>query len=350
MAALKIIMMGTGKFAAPSFESLLRGEDRVIALYTQPDRDTGSRSTSSTRQIGRGLQEIALEHEIPIYQPGKVNELDQLEFLRSMQPDLLVVAAYGQILSRSLLGIPRFGGINVHASLLPKYRGAAPIARAIQNGESETGVTIIHMSPALDAGDMLAQQAISIDFNETSGELENKLANIGAELLKQTIQQLKAGTLQSIIQDTAQVSKAPKLQKEEGNIPWHLSAIELHNHIRAMQPWPSAYTFFVRPNKPTLRTMIYKTRPITGLNEDTLTGSLVESWKELPAGSWIRHPNYPQELWVAVGSSPRSDSTQRDVIAIEELQLAGKSKLSAGEFLRGHPYMPGYRFSKEATS
>src|SRR5438045_308386 len=172
---MRIVMMGTGGFAEPTFEALLAGPHRVAGLVTQPDREAGAQR-GSTRQVGRGMKAVALEHNVPVFQPESINTPEGVEGLKTFHPDLLVVAAYGQILSKDVLAAVPQGGINVHASLLPKYRGAAPIAWAINHGETRTGVTIIRMAVSLDAGDILAQEAPGIGPEETAGELEARLA------------------------------------------------------------------------------------------------------------------------------------------------------------------------------
>src|SRR6516225_1723978 len=205
-------------FAEPTFEALLSGPHSVAGLVTQPDRAIGS-ERGSTRQTGRGMKTIAQEHNVPVLQPESINTPEDVRDLQALQPDLLVVAAYGQILSRDVLAVPPHGGINVHASLLPKYRGAAPIAWAIYHGETRTGVTIIRMSVQLDAGDMVAQETVAIGSEETAGELETRLAPIGARLALAVVDQIAIGTLPpGIKQDPAQVTKAPKLKKEHGAV------------------------------------------------------------------------------------------------------------------------------------
>src|SRR5207302_10920127 len=190
---MRIVMMGTGLFAEPTFEALLAGPHPVVGLVTQPDRAVGQ-ERGSTRQTGKGMKNIALTRNVPVFQPESVNTAEGVAELKKLAPDLLVVAAYGQILSRDVLSVPPRGGINVHASLLPKYRGAAPIAWAIYHGETRTGVSIIKMSVHLDAGDILAQDATAIGPEETAGELEARLAMIGARLASQVIDQLAAGS------------------------------------------------------------------------------------------------------------------------------------------------------------
>src|SRR5438270_133226 len=214
---MRLVMMGTGDFAEPTFTALLAGPYPVVGLVTQPDRAAGQ-ERGSTRQTGRGMKNIALEHGITVFQPERVNTPEGVAGLRAMQPDILVVAAYGQILSRDVLSVPPLGGINVHASLLPEYRGAAPIAWAIYHGEQRTGVTIIKMSVSLDAGDILAQEAIDIGSEETSGELEARLAVLGSRLAVQVVEQMARGQGQGLKQDKSQVTKAPKLTKEHGLI------------------------------------------------------------------------------------------------------------------------------------
>src|SRR5919199_189975 len=214
-----IVMMGTGTFARPTFEALLAHKPfQVVGLVTQPDRDAGQ-VRGSTRQTGPSLKEIALTRGVPVYQPDSVNTPEGVAQLKEWRPDLLVVAAYGQILKKEVLEAAPLGGINVHASLLPKYRGAAPVAWAILGGETRTGVTIIRMTTGLDAGDMLAQAATDILPEETAGELEERLAAIGAQLALDVVERFRrsgcaGGPPAGIKQDPAQVTKAPKLKKE----------------------------------------------------------------------------------------------------------------------------------------
>jgi methionyl-tRNA formyltransferase len=258
---MRIVMMGSGTFAEPTFEALLRSRHSVVGLVTQPDRP-GGRERGSTRQTGPGMKNIALAHHVPVFQPESVNTPEGVAGVRAFGPDLLVVAAYGQILSRDVLAAAPQGGINVHASRLPKYRGAAPVAWAIYHGETRTGVTIIRMSVALDAGDMLAQEATDIRRDETAGELEARLAPLGARLAVEAVEKIEAGTARGIKQDKAQATKAPKLKKEDGLIDWARSNEQVCNQIRAMQPWPTAYTFLRHAGKQPLRVMINRAVPL----------------------------------------------------------------------------------------
>jgi methionyl-tRNA formyltransferase len=241
-----------------------------------------------------------------------------------MRPDLLVVAAYGQILSGDVLNIAPQGGINVHASLLPKYRGAAPIAWAIYHGEKQTGVTIIRMSTRLDAGDMLAQEAIDIWPDETEGELEARLAPLGARLALAVIHQIEMGTTRGVKQDPQQVTKAPKLKKEHGLIDWSRTAEQVCNQIRAMQPWPTAYTYWHRQGQSPIRIIVNKAKPLPGSPGTASAGTVVQS-----AGD---------TLHLAAGMG---------VVGLVNLQPAGKRSMTAGEFLRGNRVQVGDRFGGE---
>jgi methionyl-tRNA formyltransferase len=326
---MRIVMMGTGTFAEPPFEALLAAKETVVGLVTQPDRDTGNKR-GSTRQTGKGMAAIAAAAGVPVLQPESINTPEGAAALKAFAPDLLVVAAYGQILKPAVIEVPKLGAINVHASLLPKYRGAAPVAQAIRNGETETGVTIIRITPGLDAGEMLAKGKLAILPDETAGELEARLAPIGAQLALDVIRRMKAGPVTGEKQDPALVSKAPKLTKEMGLIDWSQPAERIGRQVRAMQPWPTAYTFLHRPGKEPMRVQVIRIRrlgPVEGLPGDrSAIGTLIEL--------------NPARLVVPVydGSS---------LIEILDLQPAGKKRVTAAEFLRGHPIVEGVRFGPE---
>jgi methionyl-tRNA formyltransferase len=317
---MRIMMMGTGTFAEPTLRMLLSGAHPVVGLVTQPDRAAGQ-ERGSTRQVGEGMKNIATAHGVDVFQPDSINTLDGIAGLTAFQPDLLVVAAYGQILSREVLSVPKLGGINVHASLLPKYRGAAPVAWAIYHGEKQSGVTIIRMSPALDAGEMLAQEAVDVEPEETAGELEARLAVVGARLAQRIVEGFAAGPVRGIVQDRSLVSKAPKLKKENGLIDWTRRAQQVCNQVRAMQPWPTAYTFLHRTEQPPLRLIVFRARPVEGagrLPGQAMTGD-------------------SRRLLVAAG--------ENSLVEVLELQPAGKKRMPATEFLRGHPLNEGDRFA-----
>jgi methionyl-tRNA formyltransferase len=319
-------MMGTGTFAAPVFEALLASRHPVVGLVTQPDRAVGQ-ERGSTRQVGPGLKALASKRQLPVFQPESINTPEGVAGLRAFAPELLVVAAYGQILSKDVLAVPPHGGINVHASLLPKYRGAAPVAWAIYHGETRTGVSIIKMSVHLDAGDVLAQEALEIGPQDTAGEVEVRLAQIGSRLALQVIDQIEAGIARGVPQDKSQATRAPKLAKEHGLIDWSRPAHDICNHIRAMQPWPTAYTFWHGPGQAPVRLILHRA-----------------AWHEGTAGGWpvgqvYTPPGEPGRLFVAAGAG--------SAVEILELQPAGKRRMAAEDFLRGHRPRPGDYLGRE---
>ena len=314
---MKIVMMGTGTFAEPTFRTLLAAGERVVGLVTQPTKETG-RKVGSTRQTGTGLSAMAAVAGIPVIQPESINTPEGLAALAAWEPDLLVVAAYGQILKPAVIDLPKLGAINVHASLLPKYRGASPIAHAIKNGETETGVTIIRIRPGLDAGEMLAKLTIAIEPHETTGELEARLGPLGADLCLRVLQDLKRGDLTGEVQDATQVTKAPKFTKDAGEIDWLKPAAAIQCHIRAMQPWPTPFTFLFRPQKDGVRVLILKSEAMPGYGEPGL----------ISAG-----------LIVGTGHGR---------LRVIELQPAGKKRMPAEEFLNGNVLPAGSRFARES--
>jgi methionyl-tRNA formyltransferase len=382
---MRIVMMGTGIFAEPTFEALLGRAGLVVGLFTQPDRVVGQ-ERGSTRQTGRGMKTIAQEQGVPVFQPDSVNTHEGVAMLRSLSPDLLVVAAYGQILSGEVLSIPPQGGINVHASLLPKYRGAAPIAWAIYHGETHTGVTIIRMSTGLDAGDMLAQEAIDIDIGteQTAGEVEAVLAPLGARLALQVVDQIMSGHLpQGVKQDKSLVTKAPKLTKEHGIIDWTRSADRVCCQVRAMHPWPTAFTFWHREGQPPLRLIVHRATsrptenpspqppprsgegepeknpspqppPRSGEGEPQARSDGDASSALLPplrfgeGGGGGGVASLPPGTILADNTTTLCVAAgENSIVEIHELQPAGKKRMSAAEFLRGRRPMPGDRLGPE---
>ncbi len=313
---MRIVMMGTGTFAEPTFRALLEAGENVVGLVTQPDRDAG-RKGGSTRQTTAGMGAIADAAGVPVIRPDKVNSPDGLAGLRALNPELLVVAAYGQILSRAVLETPSRGAVNVHASLLPKYRGAAPVAHAILGGETETGVTILRVIPGLDAGDMLAREAVAIGPDETTGELEARLAPLGARLCVDVVRRLKAGPVAGVPQDPALVTKAPKFAKEFGLIQWEWDAAQVCRHVRAMQPWPGAYTFLRRPGKPSVRL--------------TITRADID-----PTGD----PGDPGGVQ-GVGSGGFTVGAGDGEVFVREVVPAGGKRMPAADFARGQRLTPG---------
>jgi methionyl-tRNA formyltransferase len=329
---MRIVMMGTGTFAEPTFEALLAAfPGEVVGLVTQPERDGGNRR-GSTRQTGKGMAAIAHAAGVPVTQPDGINTPDGLAQLRELRPELMVVAAYGQILSKDVLSVPAVGTINVHASLLPKYRGAAPVAYAILGGETRTGVTIIKVTPGLDSGDMILQEAVDILPDDTTGALEARLAELGARLAVEAVRKYRAGgPVEGVKQDPAQVTRAPKIKKEFGLIDWSKPAAEVERHVRAMQPWPTAYTFLHRPGKDPMRVIVARAESF-GKNPLPIH----------PPGTPYGDRPGPDRLLVGVGTD--------EFISVLELQPAGKKRMTADEFLRGYPVVPGMRFGPETLS
>jgi methionyl-tRNA formyltransferase len=327
---MRLVMMGTGTFAEPTFAALLAAfPGLVVGCVTQPERGHG-RVGGSTRQTGRGMAAIAAEAGVPVVQPESINTPEGVAALAAFGADLAVVAAYGQILKPAVIATPRLGMINVHASLLPKFRGAAPVAHAILAGETETGVTIIRITPGLDAGEMLAKASVTIGDDETAGELEARIAPIGAELACETVRKMALGPVTGEKQDPAKVTKAPKLTKEMGLIDWNQPATNVIRQIYAMQPWPTAYTFLHRPGREPLRLALCRAR--LGGN---ITGT---EPKPAPTAFLIDPAPLEKAIWANVANS---------IIRVLEIQPAGKKRMTAEEFLRGHPLPAGSLFGPE---
>jgi methionyl-tRNA formyltransferase len=315
-SAVRLVMLGTGDFALPTFEHLVDTRHAVIALVTQPDRPQGRKQ----ELIPSRIKQSAIARGVPVYQPENVNAAESVDRLRDLNPDLLVTAAYGQILSADLLSIPRLGGINLHGSVLPAYRGAAPVARAIQNGEAESGVTVIRMTPKIDAGGILSIARTPIGPDETAGELEDRLAVLGAPFVADAIAALANGQVELLPQDRTKVTKAPKLRKDDGFIDWTKPAQAVHNLVRAMQPWPAAQTTW-RPRQSATaapaRLIVLKTALADGNGSP---GQVLES----DLGRLI----------VAAGEG---------AVELVQVQVPGKKPVSARDFLHGYRLSPGDR-------
>jgi len=310
-AALRVVFFGTPDFAVPTLEALLRSRHVVAAVVTQPDRPRGR----GHQVLDAPVKTLAVSAGVPILQPQRLMDASFIERFTSLQADLGVVAAYGKILTDQVLAIPSRGFINVHASLLPRYRGAAPVHRAVIAGERETGVTIMRVVRALDAGPMLAHAHRPIAAEETSDEVERDLARLGAGLLVVTLDDLAAGHLQERPQEDSLATYAHKLRKEEGLVDWGLTAEQLHNLIRGLHPWPHAFTF-LGTRRFILRKSQWSAEP-----SPEAAGTVVEA-----AGD---------RLAVATGSG---------VLDLTEIQAEGKRPMSAREFLAGHRVSRGDRF------
>ncbi|MGB9628200.1 MAG: methionyl-tRNA formyltransferase [Thermodesulfobacteriota bacterium] len=307
----RIIFFGTPAFAIPTLSSLMKGPDEVVAVVTQPDREKGR----GRKVIPSPVKELALQYKIPVFQPEKVKDENFYESLRAFQPDLMIVVAYGQILPKSVLDIPKYGAINVHASLLPKYRGASPIAWAILKGEKRTGVTTIKMDEGMDTGDILLQKAIAIGETENFESLHDRLALLGAEILMETLEKMKKGDLTPIPQDHSEATFAPSFKKEDGRIDWKREAKEIDCQIRALNPWPGAFTEW------------------NGRLLKIFSGEIRQGRSKGEAGKVV---------WVA--SDFIEVETGNGFYLIKEVQLEGKRRMSVREFLPGHPIPVGTVF------
>jgi len=317
---MRLVMMGTGPFGVPTFRGLYDTHHKVVALVTSPLRAKRGKQPVT---IGP-LRDIAHEHGTPIFDPQDVNSKESRTRLTEFDPDLLVVCDYGQILSAATLATSQLGGINLHGSLLPKYRGAAPVNWAIYRGEEESGATVIHMTPKVDAGPCIAQARVPIDQEETAIELEARLSEIGFWLVRRAIDSVEAGRLEALPQDPALASKAPRLKKTDGLIDWNRSAAAIKNQVRAMQPWPKTYTYWHRQNGPPLRLIVGPLAVLEGGKAAGPPGTVLEA--------------HGDRLVVAAG-----DGT----VAMRSVQPAGKRLLTVEEFLRGYRVRPGERFGPE---
>jgi methionyl-tRNA formyltransferase len=318
IVSLRIVFLGTGKLALPVFEALLASPHAVAALVTQPDR-TGA----GHHRHRNPLKELAEARQIPVLQPVRIKTEESVAALQAFAADVFVVAAYGQILSRQILDMPRLGTINVHASLLPRHRGATPIHAAILHGDAETGVTIIRLVPELDSGPMLGVVRTPIGLQETTGELETRLADLAAPLTLDVLGQMEAGTVQAVEQNRALATHAGKLSKVDGQIDWTKSAVEIERHIRGMQPWPAPFTTLHQPDKPPLRMQVLGV---------TVMVKTSEVFGSLAAGTIV-----------AVDAASFTIQTGHDALRIDRVHPDGKRPLSAAEFLRGRRVSVGDR-------
>ncbi|TCT16943.1 methionyl-tRNA formyltransferase [Natranaerovirga pectinivora] len=299
---MKVIFMGTPDFSVPTLEALIESSHEVIGVITQPDKPKGR----GKKMVVPPVKEMAIKHGIPVYQPLKVRDKTFIEFVRSLNPDVAVVIAFGQILSLELLEVPKFGCINVHASLLPKYRGAGPIQWSVINGESETGITTMHMDVGIDTGDMIFKDIVKIEAKETGGSLHDKLSTLGANTLLKTLEALENGSAPRERQVDEESTYAPMLSKELGLIDWSKDAVEIERLIRGLNPWPSAYSY--------------------------LDGKMVKIWD----GDVISSNNKSIGEVIHIDKSSIIVQTGKDALAIKELQLEGKKRMTTEEFLRGY--------------
>ncbi|EAA0010563.1 TPA: methionyl-tRNA formyltransferase [Clostridioides difficile] len=305
---MKIVFMGTPDIAVPCLQKIIDEKYEILGVVTQPDKPKGR-----GKKLGMSpVKELAIENNIPVYQPVKARDKKFIDKIKSLNPDVIVVVAFGQILPKEILEIPKLGCINVHVSLLPKYRGAAPINWVIINGEEKTGVTTMYMDEGLDTGDMILKTEVNLDENITAGELHDKMMNIGAETLKETLRLIEEGNAPREVQNHEEFSYAPIMNKSLGNIDFSKSAREIHNLVRGVNPWPSAYT--------TYNDVIMKVWKTKVLDEKSTkdVGTIIDVSKD---GIKV--------------------STIDNVLLIEEIQMPNKKRMLVGEYIKGNTIETG---------
>lgn len=308
---MKIVYMGTPDFAVAPLEAILKAGHEVTAVVTQPDRQKGR---------GREVQyspvkECALSYGIPVLQPLKIKEKDAVEELRKYPADIFVVAAFGQLLSEEILNMPRFGCINIHASLLPAYRGAAPIQWCVINGEEKTGVTIMQMAKGMDTGDILLQKEVVLDEKETGGSLFDRLMETGAELIVEALPKIEAGELTPLVQKEELATYAGKITKDMGNIDFAKSAVTIERLIRGLNPWPSAFTHY--------------------------KGKILKIWEADVVSECVNAENPVPGTVMAVDKESFTLATGEGALRIRSLQPEGKKRMSCAEFMRGYEVKVG---------
>ncbi|MDA1230972.1 MAG: methionyl-tRNA formyltransferase [Planctomycetota bacterium] len=315
---LRIVLMGTGDFAVPPFRSLLNSSHDIVGVLTQPDK-TGR----GHHQHVNPVKELAVAKSVPVFQPERINRAEMLDTLRSLQADVFIVAAYGQILKPELLAIPRLGAFNLHGSLLPRHRGAAPVQYALWKGDRITGVTIFQIEQALDSGPIVGRVETSIGDQETSGELMQRLAELSVPLTLDVVQKLDEGTAVFEPQNTALVTLAPKIPREAGAIDWSKSGQEIDCHVRAMQPWPKATSLLQRRDQPPVRCIVSKVAPVA--ESDVLSANCAP-------GKLKGHHGL---LLVSTGAG---------WLEIVKLQPEGRKAVDGRSFLNGYPLAEGDGF------
>lgn len=299
---MKIVFMGTPDFALPCLERLINSKHDIIGVFCQPDKPKGRNQVLTAPPV----KELALQHNIPVFQPVTLKNGAGVEILKTLEPDLVVVTAYGKILPKDFLDYPKYGCINIHGSILPKYRGASPVQWAVLNGDSEAGITSMQMDAGLDTGDMLIVKKIPVDENETAEGLFDKLSVLGADTLEETLFELENGTLAPIKQDESEATYVGMLSKEMSNVDWSLTAWEVHNKIRGLHSWPGASTVLSG------KTLKLHKSVLSDKKGNNIAGSVVES---------------DTRLIVCCGDNK--------CVELLEVQLEGKKRMSVEDFLRG---------------
>jgi methionyl-tRNA formyltransferase len=308
---MNIVFMGTPEFSLPTLNKIYKSDHNIQLVVTQPDQPKGRGRISTASPV----KNFALENNIPILQPKKCTSLETIKTLNALNADVFIVVAYGQILDNNLLSLPKYFCINLHSSLLPKYRGAAPINWAIINGEIETGVTTIKMNAGLDTGDILLSSKALISDKDDARSLHDTLSHIGSSLILDTLSQLGSGSLKGVCQNQELASYAPKLKKEDGLIEWNQPAIKIHNLVRGLTPWPGAFSFLESKRFKILKTEI---KSCDSINQP---------------GSIVRISDHGIEV-----------KTQNNRIVIRELQPEGKKRMDVKSFLAGNKLIIGSKF------
>lgn len=315
---MRVVFMGTPEFAATCLEGLLAADFvEVVAVFTQPDRARGRGQKVTYSPV----KELALQANVPVYQPENVNEPEYLEILAEMNLDAVIVVAYGQLLKERLLTMTPYGCINVHGSLLPRYRGAAPIHRAIINGETKTGITTMYMEKGWDTGDMILKEEVEITPEMTVGELHDLLALVGSRVLVETLRQIEAGTAPRIPQNHQEANYARKLEKEDSEIHWNHSAQSIYNQVRGLNPWPGAFTWY--------------------------QGEVFKIWQtRVEPGNFA---GIPGQVVQTDGKEGILIQTGEGALWLTEIQPANSKRMDAGAYLNGHPIEKGEVFGDAQT-
>ncbi len=321
---MRLILFGTGPFAVPAYTSLIENHE-VVAMVTRPIADSGKRRKTAANPT----RDLAVERELTIFDPPSCNDPDFVQKLNSLSADLFVVCDYGQILSRDCLAAASLGGINLHGSLLPKYRGAAPIQWCVYNGDTVSGVTVIHMTPRLDGGPCIVKKELAIGDSETSEQLEPRLSQLGVAAVNQAIELLASWDGESVIgeiQDKSKVTKAPRLKKADGAIDFTRSAKQIFDQVRAFQPWPGSFTSWTPPGKSPLRLIVQSVSLVSGADFPDATVAEVTPGQVAFCDK--------SHLWI---------QTSEGLISIDQIQPAGKRTMPIADFLRGYQPQSGDR-------
>lgn len=306
---MRIVFMGTPDFSVPTLEALVASEHEVVGVVTQPDKPKGRGKEIHMSPV----KECALQHNIPVYQPVRARDEAFVDEMRALNPDVMVVIAFGQILPKSLLELPKYGCVNIHASLLPKYRGAAPIQWAVINGDEETGITTMMMDVEMDTGDMLEKTVVKLDTEETGGSLFDRLSLLGGDLILSTLSKLEKGEIIPVPQDHEKATYVKKISKSMGDIDWTMDAVSIERLVRGLNPWPSAFT---RWNGKMLKIWEAKVLPDPDV--------------KLPCGSVISASDEGLKIQTGAG-----------VLCVTSLQLEGKKRMDTAAFLRGYQVAAG---------